>query len=246
MGRADAAIVTAGNVTLKGHGTDSPRLRDRIAQVRAELERGDTEIGDSPSGKLDYVEKRRERLKLLNAASAKLHIGGQTDFDIKLRLPLAENGLQALRAAAKSGVVAGGGTALLRARKKIERELQALEGDRMLGASIFLQSLEAPFRKIVRNAGLRPEELIGRILEQETDYVGFNAATGLLSNLYEDGVVDTVDMLVEVIKVGVSVAGSALGVGALITRGSPTPDPTRFQGTGAVYDKLLREGGFDE
>ncbi|PKO83149.1 MAG: hypothetical protein CVU17_09985 [Betaproteobacteria bacterium HGW-Betaproteobacteria-11] len=245
LGQSDGATIGPSSVTLMGVSNDPVALKDRIALVRAELEKGDLGVGDSPSAKLDYVEKRIERLKLLNSGSAKLQIGGLTDADIKRRLPLAENAHRALRTAARSGVLPGGGVAMLRASKRVREELRALEGDVAVGASIFLQSLEAPIRWVVRNAGLRPDDVLARIMTQESDSFGFNAMTGRYCDLVEDGVLDALDMLLEVIRVGISVAGSTLGVGTLVTRESPMPAPERFQGTERVYDKLLREGALD-
>ncbi|WP_169802951.1 chaperonin GroEL [Thauera butanivorans] len=246
LGQADEAILEADGVTLRGAGNNPSALEDRIALVRAELDRGDVSVGDSPSAKLDYIEKRKERLKLLAAGSAKLHIGGPTDVEIKTRLPLAENAHRALLAAAKSGVLPGGGVAMIRAAEKVQQEMGRLEGDVASGASIFLQSLDTPIRWIARNAGLRPDEVLARTLANESDFYGLNAMTGRYGDLAEDGVLDALDMVTDVIRVAVSVVGSMLGVGALVTRASPKPAPERFKGTERVHDKLMREGGFDE
>lgn len=246
LGQADQAIIEAQSVTLKGHSNDLARLEERIALVRAELERGDLEVGNSPSGKLHYIEKRKERMKLLSSGCAKLHVGGATDTEIKLRLPLAENALNALRAAAESGVLPGGGVAMIRAVEKIREDLRVLEGDIAVGSAIFLQTLETPIRWIARNAGVRPDQVIARTLADESDFFGFNVTTNTYCDLAENGVLDSFAMIVKVIDVGVSIAGSTLGAGCLITTGAQKPRPESFRGTKQVYDKLMQEGGFDE
>lgn len=244
LGGADKAIVDAQSVSLEGAHGDPAAVRDRITFLRAEIA-GDWRSAGSPSGHADYTDKCQERLQILLGARATLRLGGATDVAIKARMPLAENGRRALLAAAASGVLPGGGVAMLRAARNATKRLATIDGDARLGSEALLSALQEPFIWLARNGGHKPDEAIGNVLDQEDPFHGLNIADGRYCDLEAAGVLDSFAMVRKIVTVAVGMAGSLLSTGSLISRAGDKTDPETFQGAEKVYRKLAAGGAFD-
>ncbi|SEQ52000.1 chaperonin GroEL [Solimonas aquatica] len=244
LGSVDRAVVDAGSAILHGAHGDARERQDRIALLRSEME-GSGRSTASPSGQLDHSDKCQERLQILLGATASLQLGGATDVAIKARMPIAENGRRALLAAASTGVLPGGGVAMLRAALAARSRLSTLQDDARLGAEALLSALQAPFAWVVRNSGHQPEECLDRVLSEADCFHGLDAARGCYGDLHAAGVLDSFLMVRKIVTVATSMAGSLLSTGALVCRGGETALPENFQGTQQVYRKLAAGGAFD-
>ncbi|QDF96981.1 hypothetical protein CJ010_10810 [Azoarcus sp. DD4] len=244
LGSADSAALNTGRAVIQGAHGNPVALRERIVLLRREIEDSERATA-SPTGQSDYVEKRQDRLKILLGATATVHVGGATDLEIKARLPLVENARRAMLAAAESGVLPGGGVAMFRAAQGARKSLVGLDDDAHRGAEALFTALETPLRWIVRNAGYRAEDVVSRLSAQQNLSDGFDARRGRFCDLRQDGVLDSFLMVRESILTAVSVAGSTLSTGALVSMASAGPEPERFHGTERVYDKLVSAGALD-
>ena len=214
LGGADLVSIMGNTITITGAHGDRVAIQRQIALLRGDLVSGDID-SRSPTGRADYLEKRTERLKLLLGATAILHVGGGSDLEIKARLPLVENARRAMLAAAESGVLPGGGAALLRASALVT-ELSAIGYGERVATGALRQALAAPARTIAANAGHRAEMIVAKILSVDDPWYGFDARAGVYGDLRAAGVVDSLHVTQHVVHVAVSIAGSLLSTGVLI------------------------------
>ncbi len=243
LGSADLVSIIGNTITITGAHGDRAAIRQQIVLLRGDLISGDID-SRSPTGRADYLEKRTDRLKLLLGATAILHVGGTSDLEIKARLPLVENARRAMLAAADSGVLPGGGTALLRASALVT-ELSAIGYGERVATGALRQALAAPARTIAANAGHLAETIIAKILSADDPWYGFDARAGAYGDLRAAGVVDSLHVTQHVVHVAVSIAGSLLSTGVLICAPTPKGKLELPGGVDTVHQKLLSEGAFD-
>lgn len=215
LGRAKKVIVDKDDTTIIEGAGKKAELLGRIATIRRQVE-------ESTS---DYDrEKLQERLAKLAGGVAVIKVGAATETEMKEKKMRVEDALNATKAAAQEGVVAGGGVALLRAVKAID----ALEasGDELTGVEILKRALEEPMRRIAHNAGLDGGVIVGRI-KLEKRNVGLNAATGQIEDLLAAGIVDPTKVVRTALQNAASIAGLLLTTDAAIAefpekaKGSP-------------------------
>ncbi len=219
LGRARRVTIDKDDTTIVEGGGDPKEVENRIAQLRREIE-------DSTS---DWDrEKLQERLAKLAGGVAIIRVGAATEVELKEKKHRIEDALSATRAAIEEGIVAGGGTALVRARESVEK-LQ-LEGDEATGAHIVSLALQEPLRWIALNAGLEGMITV-RQVERETGGVGLNAVTGEFEDLFKAGVIDPAKVTRSALQNAASVAAMALTTECLITDvpedEPPIPIPNR-------------------
>ncbi|MGI9623125.1 MAG: chaperonin GroEL [Acidimicrobiales bacterium] len=206
MGTARKVIVTKDNTTIiEGAGTRAD-VDGRVAQIRAEIENTDSDW-DS--------EKLQERLAKLAGGVAVVQVGAATEVELKEKKHRIEDALSATRAAIEEGVVAGGGTALLRARGAVDKVAKSLEGDEATGAKMVSKSLSAPARLIAENAGYEGS-IIVREIENEKGSIGFNAAKGKNEDLINSGVIDPAKVTRAALQNAASIAALLLTTEALV------------------------------
>ena len=180
LGRARKVIVTKDNTTIVDGAGDYERIRERLNQIKAELE-----ITTS-----DYDrEKFQERSAKLAGGVAVIKVGAATETELRERKHRVEDALSATRAALEEGIVPGGGVALLHAQAPVADLLGSLEGEERTGARIVHRALEEPVRQIAANAGADGSIVVGKVREQSGS-VGFNALTGEYEDLVAAGIVD--------------------------------------------------------
>src|SRR5918993_543655 len=165
-------VVTKDDTTLVEGGGSEEDVKGRIAQIKREIDDTDSDWDR---------EKLQERLAKLSGGVAVVKVGAATEVELKEKKHRIEDALSATRAAIEEGVVAGGGTALLRARADVAKVVDSLEGDDATGARSVYRALEAPARLIADNAGLEGAVVVQQV-ERETGAVGLNAATGELED----------------------------------------------------------------
>ena len=221
LGRARKVIISKDNTTIIEGAGSSDDVAGRVAQIRREIEDTDSDWDR---------EKLQERLAKLAGGVAVIKVGAATEVELKEKKHRIEDALSATRAAIEEGVVAGGGTALLRARTAVEAIIETLEGDEKVGATIVARSLDAPARLIASNAGFEGAVIVGRVAT-ETGSFGFNAATGEFEDLVKAGVIDPAKVTRAALQNAASIAGLLLTTEALI---ADKPEPAGAMSGGGM------------
>ena len=180
LGRAKRVIITKDNTTIVDGGGSADDVAGRVNQIKAEIENTDSDWDR---------EKLQERLAKLAGGVAVIKVGAATEVELKEKKHRIEDAVSATRAAIEEGVVAGGGTALLRARNAVMDVVKSLEGDEATGARTVWESLVAPARLIADNAGLEGAVWVQQI-ESASGNNGLNAATGEMVDLMKAGIID--------------------------------------------------------
>jgi chaperonin GroEL len=219
LGRARRVVVTKDDTTVVEGAGSAEEVKGRVAQIKREIEETDSDWDR---------EKLQERLAKLSGGVAVVKVGAATEVELKEKKHRIEDALSATRAAIEEGVVAGGGTSLLRARPAVQKVMQSLHGDEATGARAVYRSLEEPLKWIAVNAGLEGAVFV-RQVESEDGQVGLNALTGNLEDLVKAGVTDPAKVTRSALQNAASIAGMLLTTEALIAdkpeKKPPAPAP---------------------
>ncbi len=215
LGTAKRVIVTKDNTTIVDGGGDAEDIKGRINQIKAEIENTDSDWDR---------EKLQERLAKLAGGVAVIKVGAATEVELKEKKHRIEDAVSATRAAIEEGVVAGGGTALLRARPAVLKVVESLTGDESTGARTVYESLVTPTRLIAENAGLEGSVWVQRV-EAEDGTTGLNAATGELTDLVKAGIVDPAKVTRAALQNAASIAAMVLTTEALVADKPEPPSP---------------------
>ncbi|MEZ0230937.1 MAG: chaperonin GroEL [Planctomycetota bacterium] len=182
LGRAKRVKIAKEATTILEGAGDSKKIEGRCELIRKEMERTDS----------DYdKEKLQERLARLAGGIAQIKVGAATETELKEKKGRYEDALSATRAAVETGILPGGGVALLRASKIVHDEVvKGLKGDERLGAEILLRALHAPIKTIAYNAGVEGELVVNQVLKEKSQMFGYDANKGTYVDLFEAGVID--------------------------------------------------------
>ena len=202
LGSAEQITITKDKTTLVGGQGDKTQIKSRVAMIEAQEKEA--------SGY--EAEKLKERRAKLSGGVAVIKVGAPTESEMKKRKALFEDSLNATRSALESGVVAGGGTTLLKASRALDLKLSFEE---QVGVNILLKACEAPFRQLVANSGFDPSIYLEEVLKAKQN-IGFNAVTEKLEDLLKAGVIDPVKMVKNSLMHAVSMAGVAILSEALL------------------------------
>jgi chaperonin GroEL len=206
LGRAKRVIITKDETTIVDGGGEKSDVEGRINQIKTEIENTDSDWDR---------EKLQERLAKLAGGVAVIKVGAATEVELKEKKHRIEDAVSATRAAIEEGVVAGGGTALVRARASVKAVVDSLTGDEATGARTVWESLTAPARLIADNAGLEGAVTV-RQLEDETGSTGLNAATGEFVDLFKAGIIDPAKVTRAALQNAASIAALVLTTECLI------------------------------
>jgi chaperonin GroEL len=205
LGEAKRITITKENTTIVEGGGTSEGITGRVNQIRRQIE-------DTTS---DYDrEKLQERLAKLAGGVAVINVGAATETEMKEKKARVEDALHATRAAVEEGIVAGGGTALIRAQAAIGD--LGLTGDEKTGAGIVARAVESPLRQLVANAG-REAALIVEQVKKGKGGEGYNVATDKFEDLIASGVVDPTKVTRTALQNAASISGLLLTTECLIT-----------------------------
>ncbi len=206
LGNARKIVVTKDDTTIvEGAGSRSD-VEGRVQQIKSEIENTDSDWDR---------EKLQERLAKLAGGVAVVQVGAATEVELKEKKHRIEDALSATRAAIEEGIVAGGGTALLRCRAAVDAVSTSLSGDEATGARIISAALDAPTKLIAANAGHEGAVIVQRV-EAETGSTGFDAATGEMVDLIDAGVIDPVKVTRAALQNAASIAGLLLTTEVLV------------------------------
>jgi len=179
LGSAKKVTIDKDNTTIVAGGGKASEIEGRIKQIRAQIEETTS----------DYdKEKLQERLAKLVGGVAVIKVGAATETELKEKKARVEDAMHATRAAVEEGIVAGGGTALLRCLPALEK--LKLHDDEAIGVNIVKRALEEPLRQIAQNAGHEGALVVGRVRESKDENFGFNAETGQFGDMVKAGVID--------------------------------------------------------
>jgi chaperonin GroEL len=219
LGKCKTVRIDKDNTTIIDGAGKKSAIEGRVNQIRAQIEETTS----------DYDrEKLQERLAKLIGGVAVLHIGAATETEMKEKKARVEDALNATRAAVEEGIVTGGGVALVRSIKALDKVKAS--GDEQNGIRILKRALEEPLRQIAENAGYESSVVLNKVLEGKESY-GFNAATENYEDLIKAGVIDPTKVVRFALQNAVSVAGLMLTTEAMITekpekkkKGAPMPE----------------------
>jgi len=179
LGTAEKVNIDKDNTTIVNGAGKKSDITARINQIKAQIE---TTTSDYDR------EKLQERLAKLSGGVAILYIGAATEVEMKEKKDRVDDALHATRAAVQEGVVAGGGVALIRAIKSLDK-LEGGNADEQTGITIVRTALESPLRTIVDNAGGEASVVVQRVKEGKADF-GYNARDDKFENMFKAGVID--------------------------------------------------------
>ena len=206
LGHARRIVVTKDDTTIIDGGGSEADVKGRIAQIKREIEDTDSDWDR---------EKLQERLAKLSGGVAVVKVGAATEVELKEKKHRIEDALSATRAAIEEGVVAGGGTALLRASAAVSTAEDKLEGDEATGARIVYRALEEPLKWIAINAGLEGAVQV-QTVEHAKGVHGLNALTGKVEDLVKAGVIDPAKVTRSALQNAASIAGLLLTTEAIV------------------------------
>ncbi len=205
LGQAKRIEVGKENTTIIDGAGEAVNIEARVKQVRKQIEEATS----------DYDrEKLQERVAKLAGGVAVIKVGAATEVEMKEKKARVEDALHATRAAVEEGIVAGGGVALIRARKAIEG-LKGANSDQDAGIKIVLRAMEEPLRQIITNGGEEASVVVAAVAQGSDNY-GYNAATGEYGDLVEAGVVDPTKVTRTALQNAASVAGLLLTTDAAV------------------------------
>lgn len=182
LGTARRVVVSKDDTIIVEGGGSADAVANRIKQLRAEIEASDSDWDR---------EKLQERLAKLAGGVAVIKVGAATETALKERKESVEDAVAAAKAAVEEGIVAGGGSALIQARKKLQELRASLSGDEALGVDVFSEALPAPLYWIATNAGLDGAVAVNKVSELPPGQ-GLNADTLSYGDLVAEGVIDPV------------------------------------------------------
>ncbi|CAN5806633.1 chaperonin GroEL [soil metagenome] len=223
LGTAKRVIITKDETTIVDGGGESADVQGRISQIKTEIDNTDSDWDR---------EKLQERLAKLAGGVAVIKVGAATEVELKERKHRIEDAVSATRAAIEEGVVAGGGTALIRARDAVRGVVDSLSGDEATGARTVWEALVAPTRLIAENAGHEGSVVVQQV-ESETGSMGFNAATGEMSDLLKEGIIDPAKVTRAALQNAASIAAMVLTTECLVAD-KPEPEPAMPAGGGGM------------
>jgi chaperonin GroEL len=209
LGTAKRVIIDKDNTTIVEGAGETKAIQGRVATIRRQIEETTS----------DYDrEKLQERLAKLAGGVAVIRVGAATETEMKEKKMRVEDAVNATRAAAQEGIVPGGGIALLRAARSLDKFTVGADEDEdvQTGVRILRRALEEPVRRIAENAGVDGAVVIGKV-EDSKGAKGFNAATGEYEDLVASGIIDPTKVVRTALQNAASVAGLMLTTGAAVT-----------------------------
>jgi chaperonin GroEL len=207
LGRAKKVTIGKETTTIVSGGGKKSEIEARIVQIKAQIEETTS----------DYdKEKLQERLAKLAGGVAVIRVGGATEIEVKERKDRVDDAMHATRAAVEEGILPGGGVALLRASKVLEK-LKVQNHDQKVGVDIVRKAISAPARQIALNAGEDGSIIVGKILEKDQYSYGYDAQTGEYVNMMSKGIIDPAKVVRAALQGAASVAGLLITTEAMVT-----------------------------
>jgi chaperonin GroEL len=230
LGKAKRVVIDKENTTIIEGAGKNTDIQGRVAMIRRQIEETTS----------DYDrEKLQERLAKLAGGVAVINVGAATETEMKEKKARVEDALHATRAAVEEGIVAGGGTALIRGQKALES--LKLEGDQKIGAAIIFRAIEQPLRTLADNAGVEGSIVVQEVKKRKGNE-GYNVATGVYEDLVKAGVVDPTKVTRSALQNAASISGLLLTTEAIVTE---IPEKEAPAGGAGGHPGMGGMGGMD-
>ncbi len=218
LGRAKRISITKDDTTIVDGSGKKKDIEARVGQIRAQIEETTS----------DYDrEKLQERLAKLAGGVAVLKVGGATEVEVKERKDRVDDALNATRAAVEEGIVAGGGTALLKASATID--VEGDNEDQDAGIAIVQKALQAPIRQIAENAGVEGSIVCGKVLETRGNAFGYDAQNDEFGDMFDKGIIDPAKVVRTALQDAASIAGLLI-----TTEAGVAESPKKDNGAGGM------------
>ena len=222
LGRAKKVMVEKENTTIVSGAGKKTDIQARITQIKAQIEETTS----------DYDrEKLQERLAKLAGGVAVLRVGGATEVEVKERKDRVDDAMHATRAAVEEGILPGGGVALLRAGKVLDK-LKGENEDQRHGVEIVKKAISWPARQIAINAGEDGSVIVGKIQDNDTYAFGFDAQTGEYGNMVSKGIIDPTKVVRIALQDAASIAGLLITTEAMVAELPKKQSPAMPGGPG--------------
>lgn len=224
LGTCEKITVDKDNTTIVNGAGDAEQIKMRVNQIKSQIEKTTS----------DYDrEKLQERLAKLAGGVAVIYVGAASEVEMKEKKDRFDDALHATRAAVEEGIVAGGGTALIRAAQNL-CEITPENEDEKLGIEIIKRAIEEPLRQIVENAGLEGSVVVNEVKNGKGDY-GYNARAEKFENLLQSGVIDPAKVTRVALENAASIAGMLLTTECVLCDiKEETPAPAMNPGMGGM------------
>jgi chaperonin GroEL len=208
LGSAKRIVIDKENTTIIDGAGKKVDIEARIKQIRAQIEEATS----------DYdKEKLQERMAKLAGGVAVIKVGAATEVEMKEKKARVEDALHATRAAVEEGIVAGGGTALVRAINDIKAaKLKGDNHDQDIGIQIALRAMEEPLRQIVENAGVEGSVVFHKVADNKDANYGYNAGNGEYGDMMKMGILDPTKVTRTALQNAASVAGLMITTEAMV------------------------------
>ncbi|HHW20909.1 chaperonin GroEL [Thermodesulfovibrio thiophilus] len=225
LGRAKKIIIDKDNTTIVEGAGDPQKIQARIKQIKVQIEETTS----------DYDrEKLQERLAKLAGGVARINVGAATEAEMKEKKARVEDALNATRAAVEEGIVPGGGVALLRCQKVLEK-IKFENQDQQLGADIVKKALEEPIKQIIANAGVEATLIVEKVKENKNINYGYDAYQEKFVDMMEAGIIDPTKVTRTALQNAASVAGLMLTTEVIVAeipeeekKQPPMPSPDMY------------------
>src|SRR5664279_1314411 len=222
LGRTKKVMIDKENTTIVNGAGKKADIEARVAQIKAQIEETTS----------DYdKEKLQERLAKLAGGVAVIRVGGATEIEVKEKKDRVDDALNATRAAVEEGIVPGGGVALLRARKAVDK-LKSDNADVQAGINIVLRAIEAPVRQIVENAGVEGSIVVGKVMDNKSETYGFDAQSETYVDMISAGIIDPTKVIRTALQHAASVAGLLITTEAMVAEHPKKDSSMPMQGGG--------------
>jgi chaperonin GroEL len=227
LGRAKRIVIDKDNTTVVDGKGKQDAIEGRISEIRVAIEKSTS----------DYDrEKLQERLAKLSGGVAVINVGAATETEMKEKKARVEDALHATRAAVEEGIVPGGGVALIRVQKALDK----IRGsdDEKIGVDIVRRAIEAPIRAIASNAGVEGSIVLAKVKDAKEKNFGYNAATDEYEDLVKSGVIDPTKVTRTALQNAASIAGLLLTTEAVVVEKKeekPAPAMPPGGGMGGMY-----------
>jgi len=224
LGHAKKVTLAKETTTIVDGAGKKKEIEGRINQIKAQIEETTS----------DYdKEKLQERLAKLAGGVAVIRVGGATEVEVKEKKDRVDDALHATRAAVEEGIVPGGGVALLRAKRAVEK-LKSENADVQAGINIVLRALETPIRQIVENSGVEGSIVVNKVMESRSESYGFDAQSETYVDMVTAGIIDPTKVVRTALQDASSVAGLLVTTEAMVAERPKKESPMPMPGGGGM------------
>ncbi len=216
LGHCEKVKADKDYTTIIGAKGDKEKIANRVKELREDLKEAKKEFD---------ITVINGRLAQLNGGIALIKVGAFTEIEMREKKLRMEDALNATMAAIDEGIVIGGGVALLRAQKELNKFIENLNGDEKLGAMIVSKSLEAPIRQISKNAGVDDGVVVKEILDNENINYGYDALNDVYCDMFEKGIIDPLKVTRTALESAGSVASTLLTTECVVVQDKEKIEP---------------------